>query len=61
VERAGLQGLTAAAGWCGGSPTQAIKDFGGGIVIISHHNEFVSALCNERWIVGGGKMVRRGG
>lgn len=43
-----------------GALAGAIKDFGGGIVIISHHNEFVSALCNERWIVGGGKMVREG-
>ena len=43
-----------------GALAGAIKDFGGGIVVISHHNEFVSALCNERWIVGGGKMVREG-
>ncbi|KAG2488592.1 hypothetical protein HYH03_012911 [Edaphochlamys debaryana] len=43
-----------------GALAGAIKDFGGGIVIISHHNEFVSALCNERWIVGNGKMVREG-
>ncbi|GLI71115.1 hypothetical protein VaNZ11_016208 [Volvox africanus] len=43
-----------------GALAGAIKEFGGGIVIISHHNEFVSALCNERWIVGNGKMVREG-
>ncbi len=40
-----------------GALAGAIKEFGGGIVVISHHNEFVSALCNERWIVGNGKMV----
>mmetsp|Transcript_2433 Transcript_2433/g.3685 ORF Transcript_2433/g.3685 Transcript_2433/m.3685 type:complete len:1030 (-) Transcript_2433:2210-5299(-) len=43
-----------------GALASAIKEFGGGIVIISHHNEFVSALCKERWIVGDGKMVREG-
>lgn len=43
-----------------GALAAAIKDFGGGVVIISHHNEFVSNLCNERWVVGGGKMVREG-
>ena len=43
-----------------GALAGAIKDFGGGIVVISHHNEFVSALCNERWVVGNGKMVSGG-
>lgn len=30
-----------------GALATAIKDFGGGVVIISHHAEFTSALCQE--------------
>jgi elongation factor 3 len=43
-----------------GALAMAVKDFGGGCVIISHHNEFTSAICTERWIVGDGKVVREG-
>jgi elongation factor 3 len=39
-----------------GALAGAIKEFGGGVVIISHHNEFTSALCPEKWTVGGGKV-----
>lgn len=39
-----------------GALAGAIKEFGGGVVIISHHNEFTSALCPENWTVGGGKV-----
>lgn len=28
-----------------GALTQAIKNFGGGVVIISHNAEFVNAIC----------------
>lgn len=31
-----------------GALAAAIKDFGGGVVMISHHDEFTSALCPER-------------
>lgn len=39
-----------------GALAGAIREFGGGVVIISHHNEFTSALCPEKWTVGGGKV-----
>ena len=39
-----------------GALAGAIKEFGGGVVIISHHNEFTTALCPEKWTVGGGKV-----
>ena len=39
-----------------GALAGAIKTYGGGVVIISHHNEFTSALCPEKWTVGGGKV-----
>jgi elongation factor 3 len=36
---------------------QAIKNFGGGVMMISHHKEFYEALCTETWVVSDG-MVR---
>ncbi|CCH41349.1 Elongation factor 3 [Wickerhamomyces ciferrii] len=38
----------------------AIRDWSGGVVMISHNNEFVGALCPEQWIVENGTMVRKG-
>lgn len=31
-----------------------------GVVIISHHNEFTTALCPEKWTVADGKVVVTG-
>ena len=31
------------------------QEYGGGVVIVSHHGEFVNQTCTERWHVGGGK------
>ena len=38
----------------------AIRDWSGGVVMISHNNEFVGALCPEQWIVENGTMVQKG-
>ncbi|KAI8846170.1 mRNA export factor elf1 [Chytridium lagenaria] len=38
----------------------AIRDWGGGVVMISHNDEFVSALCPELWHMEGGKLVQKG-
>ncbi|KAJ6500070.1 P-loop containing nucleoside triphosphate hydrolase protein [Mycena vitilis] len=38
----------------------AIKEWAGAVVIISHNNEFVSALCPEIWNVDGGRMTHQG-
>ncbi|CCA39428.1 Hypothetical protein PP7435_CHR3-0468 [Komagataella phaffii CBS 7435] len=38
----------------------AIRDWTGGVVMISHNNEFVGALCPEQWIVENGTMVTKG-
>ncbi|SCV01133.1 LAMI_0G09516g1_1 [Lachancea mirantina] len=38
----------------------AIREWTGGVVMISHNNEFVGALCPEQWIVENGKMVQKG-
>ena len=29
----------------------AIREWNGGVVMISHNNEFVGALCPEQWYV----------
>jgi elongation factor 3 len=44
-----------------GALTQAIKAFGGGVVIISHNKEFTDAICNENWFVKDGKCITSGG
>jgi elongation factor 3 len=43
-----------------GALAQAIRDFKGGVVMISHNNEFTSALCPESWVMSGGKLVAEG-
>eukprot|EP00996_Jenningsia_fusiforme_P006815 NODE_85_length_3392_cov_189.070894_g76_i0.p1 GENE.NODE_85_length_3392_cov_189.070894_g76_i0~~NODE_85_length_3392_cov_189.070894_g76_i0.p1 ORF type:complete len:1061 (-),score=236.14 NODE_85_length_3392_cov_189.070894_g76_i0:161-3343(-) len=40
-----------------GALAGAIKEFGGGVLMISHHSEFTDALCQERWFVADGKCV----
>jgi elongation factor 3 len=38
----------------------AIRDFRGGVVMISHNEEFVGALCPEQWHVGDGRLISKG-
>ena len=38
----------------------ALKDVGGGVVVVSHHSEFTNDVCPEKWTVGGGKLVATG-
>jgi elongation factor 3 len=38
----------------------AIRDFRGGVVLISHHEEFVGALSNEQWHINDGRMTMKG-
>ncbi|KAJ3351196.1 hypothetical protein HDU83_009112 [Entophlyctis luteolus] len=38
----------------------AIRDWGGGVVMISHNDEFLSALCPELWLVDAGRLVHKG-
>jgi len=39
-----------------GGLATAIRDWGGAVVIISHNQEFVSALCPEIWTVENGRI-----
>lgn len=43
-----------------GALANAISDFEGGVVIISHNNEFVSTLCPEEWVMDAGHCTTRG-
>ncbi|OSX66429.1 hypothetical protein POSPLADRAFT_1130787 [Postia placenta MAD-698-R-SB12] len=38
----------------------AIRDWAGAVVIISHNEEFVTALCPEIWHVDAGRMTHKG-
>lgn len=38
----------------------AIKGYSGGVVMISHNEEFVGALCPEQWHVNDGRMTHKG-
>lgn len=37
---------------------EAIQDFKGGIMVVSHDQYFVSKTCSELWVVHEGKAVR---
>jgi elongation factor 3 len=43
-----------------GGLAMAIRTFKGGVVMISHNEEFVGALATEQWHVNDGKMVIKG-
>lgn len=39
-----------------GALAVAIRDFRGGVCLISHNHEFLSALCTEEWYVSAGRL-----
>ena len=39
-----------------GALASALKEFGGGVVVVSHSQEFLDQVCGEKWTVGGGKL-----
>merc|ERR1712176_484214 len=43
-----------------GGLAHAIETFDGGIIIISHNNEFVSTLCPETWVMDSGHLETKG-
>ncbi|KAF2098171.1 elongation factor 3 [Rhizodiscina lignyota] len=43
-----------------GGLAAAIRDFKGGVVMISHNEEFVGALCPEQWHVADGRLTHKG-
>ncbi|DBA00742.1 TPA: hypothetical protein N0F65_001213 [Lagenidium giganteum] len=43
-----------------GALAAAIKEFEGGVVMITHHNEFSDALTQEKWFVNNGQLTIEG-
>ncbi|CAO3599070.1 unnamed protein product [Absidia cylindrospora] len=43
-----------------GALATAIKNYGGGVVIVTHNREFSEALCTEVWKVDNGNLVASG-
>jgi elongation factor 3 len=43
-----------------GALAGAINDFAGGVVIISHNNEFCKTCCHEEWIMDAGHLTTKG-
>merc|ERR1712099_233009 len=43
-----------------GALTEAIKDFLGGVIIISHNREFANAVSEEKWIMEAGHLRQEG-
>jgi elongation factor 3 len=39
---------------------EALRNFGGGVVVISHHQQFVSEVCKEIWHVNAGRLTIEG-
>ncbi|KAI9763403.1 MAG: hypothetical protein M1840_000534 [Geoglossum simile] len=38
----------------------AIRDYKGGVIMISHNEEFIGALCPEQWHVADGRVTHKG-
>ncbi|KAI7899717.1 P-loop containing nucleoside triphosphate hydrolase protein [Cokeromyces recurvatus] len=43
-----------------GALATAIREYGGGVVIVTHNREFSEALCNEVWKVENGRLTPSG-
>merc|ERR1712226_1417634 len=43
-----------------GALAAAIEEFDGGVIIISHNNEFVGKLCPETWVMDAGHLETKG-
>jgi len=43
-----------------GALANGLKDFGGGVIIISHNREFANAVATERWCMDAGYLTREG-
>lgn len=43
-----------------GALAAGLKEFGGGVIVISHNREFCYAVCDERWVMDAGRLNREG-
>ena len=37
---------------------EAVKDFRGGLMVVSHDQYFITNTCRELWVVGGGYCTK---
>jgi elongation factor 3 len=43
-----------------GALSTALNEFGGGVIMISHNQEFLSSICTETWLVEKGTLFTKG-
>merc|ERR1711988_746153 len=43
-----------------GALSLGLKDYGGGVVIISHNMEFANSVCSQKWIMEAGRLREEG-
>merc|ERR1711906_56663 len=43
-----------------GALTEGLKEYGGGVVIISHNMEFANSVCTQKWIMDAGRLREEG-
>ncbi|KAJ3191853.1 translational elongation factor EF-1 alpha [Irineochytrium annulatum] len=43
-----------------GALAGAIKDYGGGVILITHNHEFAKHICQEQWFVDAGRLTITG-
>src|SRR5690606_16375842 len=43
-----------------GALTEALREVGGGVAIITHHRAFTEAICTETWSINAGELVGTG-
>jgi ATP-binding cassette subfamily F protein 3 len=36
----------------------ALKNFTGGVLVVSHDQHFITSVCNEIWVIGNSKVQR---
>jgi len=44
-----------------GALSRAIQKYKGGLVMVSHNQEFMAEICNEKWTMGEGKLIQEMG
>merc|ERR1712167_128632 len=44
-----------------GALTEAIENYGGGVVVISHNMEFCNRVATEKWVMDAGHLAAEGG
>ena len=37
---------------------EAVQDFNGGLIVVSHDEHFITSTCKELWVVGNGVVAK---